>query len=285
MKAIKDTGNHLVAACDSHDNVGIIDSYFPDARFFTEIERFDRHLEKLRRKSPDGSVDYVSICTPNYLHDAHIRLALRLHAHAICEKPLVINPWNLDALEELEAEYDTHVYTILQLRSLPKIQELKRTLETQKNRKRVVIDLNYVTRRGAWYDVSWKGDQSKSGGVVMNVGIHFFDLLIWLFGSVQSQTVHSFEARKASGSLTLEWADVNWFLSVDEADLPRQVRKDGHYAHRSFTLDEEEIDLSTGFTNLHTKVYEEILAGNGSRVGEARAAIQLVYDIRKGVKV
>ena len=278
MKAIKDTNNNLVAATDPFDSVGIIDSYFPDARFFTEIERFDRHLEKLRRK--EQQVEYVSICSPNYLHDAHIRLALRLKANAICEKPLVINPWNLDALEELESEYETSVYTILQLRLLPSLIDLKKKFGEEQNRERVKIDLKYITRRGQWYNTSWKGDESKSGGVCMNIGIHFFDLLIWLFGDVQKSTVKVRQKNKAAGTLELDWASVNWHLSVDQNDLPEDVKKAGKYAYRSMTLGGQEIEFSSGFTELHTDSYKQLLNGNGFRLKDARKSIELVYKVR-----
>ena len=278
MKAIKDTGNELVAAVDPFDSVGIIDSYFPEARFFTEIERFDRHLEKLRREGQ--KVDYTSICSPNYLHDAHIRLALRTGSHAICEKPLVINPWNLDALSELESEYKTHVYTILQLRLLPSMIALKEKFDKQQNRERLEVNLMYITRRGHWYQTSWKGDESKSGGVMMNIGIHFFDLMIWLFGDVQHNKVNLRTAQKSGGVLELEWARVNWFLSVDEKDLPEETRAAGKYAHRSMTIDGEELEFSTGFTDLHTKSYEEILAGHGFKIQDACKSVQLVHEVR-----
>ena len=278
MRAIKDTNNVLLAATDPFDSVGIIDSYFPDARFFPEIERFDRHLEKLRRR--DSKIDYVSICSPNYLHDAHIRLALRLKAHAICEKPLVINPWNLDALEELESEYETNVYTILQLRLLPSLVELKKKLESMQNREKVNIDLRYITRRGQWYHTSWKGDETKSGGVTMNIGIHFFDLMMWLFGDVQDTKVAVRQKDKAAGRLELEWATVNWFLSVDEKDLPDEARAEGKYAFRSMKMGDEEIEFSSGFTDLHTKSYSEILNGSGFRLNDARKSIELVYKVR-----
>ena len=280
MKAIKDSGNDLVAAVDSHDSVGVIDSYFPNARFFTEIERFDRHLEKLRRSNEQKKVDYISICSPNYLHDAHIRLALRTHAHAICEKPLVINPWNLEALEKLEAEYDNRVYTILQLRYLPAIIELKKQLSNAVNRDKVEVDLTYITRRGSWYGVSWKGDEAKSGGVIMNIGIHFFDMLIWLFGNVLKSTVNLRNNNKVGGCLELEGAKVNWFLSVDENDLPDSYRADGKFAYRSLKMDGHEIEFSNGFTELHTKAYEEILAGRGFGIADAKDSIELVYKIR-----
>ena len=282
MKAIKETGNELVAAIDPHDSVGVIDSYFPNARFFTEIERFDRHLEKHRRLNSSKKVKYISICSPNYLHDAHIRLALRLHAHAICEKPLVINPWNLEALEKIEQEYDTKVYTILQLRYLPAILKLKEQLLTNTDKK-AEITLNYITRRGSWYDISWKGNESKSGGIIMNIGIHFFDMLIWLFGSVQGFNTSEIKKNKAKGFLELEHANVNWFLSTDENDLPKVCRDEGEYAFRTLTIDGENVDFSTDFTDLHTKAYEEILAGRGFCISDVRKSIELVYKIRTAV--
>jgi len=280
MGAIKASGNQLVAATDPHDSVGILDSYFPGCRFFTEIERFDRHLEKLRRQDSNSRVDYVSICTPNYLHDAHVRLALRLNANAICEKPLVINPWNLDALQELEAEHDARVYTIFQLRYLPAVQKLRAALAENQTGEMTDIELTYVTRRGTWYDASWKTRQEKSGGLIMNIGIHFFDLLSWLFGPVQTQELHLHEDRRMSGCLQLEQARVRWFLSIDGNDLPDKVKMEGDYAYRSLTLNGEEFDLSAGFTDLHTKVYEETLAGRGLGIEAARPSVQLVYDIR-----
>jgi len=279
MQAIHDTGNTLVAAVDQHDCVGRIDSYFPDARFFTEIERFDRYLEKCRRGPPENRVDYVSICTPNYLHDAHIRLALRLHAHAICEKPLVLSPWNLDALAELEAEYGCRVYNVLQLRLIEKLQNLRQELAATASGPKREVCLSYVTRRGAWYDVSWKGDPKKSGGPSMNIGVHFFDLLIWLFGDAGRIEVHLNEPRRMSGFVELDRARVRWFLSVDEADLPASVKAAGKFAYRSMTMDGAEIEFSEGFTDLHTKAYQQVLAGKGFGIQEARPAIELVHRI------
>lgn len=279
MNAIYETGNKLLAAVDPHDCVGRIDSYFPEARFFTEVERFDRYLEKCRRSNEGNSVEYVSICTPNYLHDAHIRLALRVRAHAICEKPLVLSPWNLDAIAELEEEYGGRVYNVLQLRLIEKLQGLRRELlSSTAGGKRDVV-LSYVTRRGSWYDVSWKGDPKKSGGPSMNIGVHFFDLLLWLFGETDHAEVHLKESRRMSGYLELERARVRWFLSVDEADLPTASREAGKFAHRSMTIDGEELEFSDGFTNLHTRSYEEILAGNGFGIREARPAIEIVHHI------
>jgi len=278
MKAIKDTGNVLVAAADPHDCVGVLDSYFPEARFFTEIERFDRHLEKLRRRDDAGRVDYVSICSPNYLHDAHVRLALRVHASAVCEKPLVINPWNLDQLAEIEEESAGKVLTVLQLRYLPAVLALKESLQGSSGGQD--IDLTYITRRGAWYGVSWKGSEEKSGGVAMNIGVHFFDLLTWLFGIADEVRLHLHERGRMAGSLRLERATVRWFLSVNEEDLPESVRAAGGYAHRSLTCGGEEIDLSAGFADLHTRVYEDILAGRGYGIEDARSSIELVHAIR-----
>jgi UDP-N-acetyl-2-amino-2-deoxyglucuronate dehydrogenase len=281
MQAIRDTGNTLVAAVDPHDCVGRLDSFFPDARFFTEIERFDRFLEKRRRGAAEERVHYVSICSPNYLHDAHVRLALRVKAHAICEKPLVISPWNLDALQELEEEHGCRVYNILQLRLVPSLVELKQRLDTQQTGQRAKVDLCYVTRRGRWYDVSWKGSLEKSGGVAMNVGIHFFDLLMWLFGAAERSSLHLRESRKMAGALHLARADVRWFLSTDADDLPQRVRDAGGYAYRSMTYDGQELEFSDGFQDLHTRVYNQILEGDAPGIREARPAIELVHSINQ----
>jgi UDP-N-acetyl-2-amino-2-deoxyglucuronate dehydrogenase len=278
LKAIKETGNRLIAAVDPHDSVGILDSYFPEASFFIEFERFDRHLEKLRREPEGNHIDYLSICSPNHLHDAHIRLALRIGADAICEKPLVINPWNLDALENLEEETDKNVYTVLQLRLHPSLLELKKKLENKKQKTDVV--LTYITSRGTWYKYSWKGIEEKSGGVSTNIGIHFFDMLIWLFGNVQHYEVHLNEKLRAGGFIELENANVKWFLSIDKNDLPEGTQKDKLTTHRSITLDGEEINFSTGFTELHTRIYEEVLKGNGFKIKDARPSIELVHNIR-----
>ncbi len=280
LKAIYETDNELVAAIDPHDSVGILDSYFPATRFFTEIERFDRYLEKRRRQDDTESVDYVSICTPNYLHDAHVRQALRVQAHAICEKPLVINPWNLDQMRELEQEYRRRVYCVLQLRLHPAVQQLKRELDTQLDSDRREIDLTYVTRRGSWYHRSWKGSTEKSGGLIMNIGVHFFDLLLWLFGPAERSLVHQKTPQKVSGYMELERARVRWFLSVDADDLPDQVKAQGGYAYRSMKIDGEELDLSAQFTDLHTEVYRDILDGGGFGIEDARPAIDLVHNIR-----
>ena len=281
MKAIHDTGNTLVAASDPHDCVGRLDSYFPDARFFTEIERFDRFLEKRRRGPEEERIHYVSICSPNYLHDAHVRLALRVKAHAICEKPLVISPWNLDALEELEAESGCRVYNVLQLRLIDSLVDLKRKLDQDVSGQRAEVDLTYITRRGAWYQASWKGSHEKSGGVAMNIGIHLFDVLLWLFGSAERSELHLNTPKKMTGLLELERARVRWFLSVDASDLPESCHESGKFAHRSMTIDGQEIEFSTGFTDLHTRFYEEVLDGQGSGVKDARPAIELGYSINQ----
>ena len=280
MKAIRDTGNRLVAAVDPHDSVGVLDAHFPDARFFTEIERFDRHIEKLRRDDPESAVDYVSVCSPNYLHDAHVRLALRVGAHAICEKPLVINPWNLDQLKQIEDEHQRQIYTVLQLRLHPQLIELKKKIELESVADKHDVSLAYITRRGQWYDASWKGEIARSGGVSMNIGIHFFDMLMWLYGKVEGTEVHLREERRMAGWIELERARVRWFLSIDERDLPATVREKGGFAHRSITADGREIDMSEGFGDLHTRVYEDILAGGGYGLDDARPAIDLVYHIR-----
>ncbi len=280
LQAIHETGNRLVAAVDKHDSVGILDRYFREARFFTEIERFDRHLEKLRHHNSDERVDYVSIATPNYLHDAHVRLALRLQADAICEKPLVINPWNVDQLSDLEQETGRRVYTILQLRVHPQLVALKKKLDALGKGQRADVTLTYVTRRGAWYPVSWKGNPEKSGGVMMNIGIHFFDLFMWLFGGVEESQVHLREPGKGAGVLELERARVRWFLSTDEQDLPEGFRKEGKNAFRSIVIDGEETEFSGGFTDLHTRVYDRILAGTGFGLEDARPSIELLHDLR-----
>jgi UDP-N-acetyl-2-amino-2-deoxyglucuronate dehydrogenase len=285
LKAIRDTGNCLVAAIDPHDSVGILDSYFPDAAFFTEFERFDRHLEKLRRENAGERVRWVSVCSPNHLHDAHVRLALRIGADAICEKPLVLNPWNVDALEELEAETGHHVYTILQLRVHPALIALKQALDAETNGRRRAVQLTYVTSRGPWYRYSWKGDHNKSGGVAVNIGIHFFDLLMWLFGGVEAQEVHLAEPERMAGEIVLERADVTWFLSVDRRDLPSSphtspLTPNNQTTYRSITVDGEEIEFTKGFTDLHTEVYRQTLSGKGFGLADARPSIELVHRIR-----
>lgn len=277
LKAVKDTGNEVVAALDKFDSVGVMDSYFPEADFFTEFERFDRHVDKLKRNNTP--LDYVSICSPNYLHDSHIRFALRQGAHAICEKPLVLNPWNVDSLMGLEQESGRRIYNILQLRYHPAILELKRKVEAQPD-KIHDIDLTYITSRGKWYHFSWKGDELKSGGIATNIGIHFFDMLTWIFGSVEQNITHKITATDAAGVLVLKKARVRWFLSVDYNHIPESVKSKGQRTYRSITVDGEEVEFSGGFTDLHTKSYEEILAGNGYGPSDAQTSIKIVHDIR-----
>jgi UDP-N-acetyl-2-amino-2-deoxyglucuronate dehydrogenase len=279
LKAIHDTGNELIAAVDPHDSVGVLDRYFPNAAFFTEVERFDRYLEKRRREGEERRVHYVSICSPNYLHDAHVRLALRVGAHALCEKPLVLNPWNLDALEELEHESGRRVYTILQLRLHPAIVAFRESLAASHDKHDV--SLTYIAPRGQWYRYSWKGSIEKSGGVATNIGVHFYDLLLWLFGSVQKSELHLSDPQHAGGMLELERARVRWFLSIDATDLPA----DGPGPYRSMTCDGREVEFTEGFGDLHTRVYQETLAGHGFGIADARPSIELVHRIRTGTIV
>ena len=279
MKAIKDTNNELVAALDKFDSVGIIDSYYPNASFFTEPERFDRHMDKLRRQG-DKKIDFVSICTPNYLHDSHIRLALRNGAHAISEKPLVLNPWNIDALQEIEKESGKKIYNILQLRHHQSIIDLKKKIDEGPKDKVYDVDLSYITSRGRWYFVSWKGDNTKSGGVATNIGVHFYDMLTYIFGDVQLNTVHYTDKDTAAGFLQLERARVRWFLSVDDSNLPADIVAKGQRTFRSITVDGEDIEFSGGFTELHTISYQHILKGEGFGLEHARKSIEIVHSIR-----
>ncbi len=278
LKAIKDTGNNLLASLDKFDSVGRIDSFFPDSDFFVEFERFDRHFDKLKRTGT--KIDYVSICSPNYLHDSHIRFSLRHHADAICEKPIVLNPWNIDALQEIEKETGKSIYTILQLRLHPRIIELREKIRNGPKDKIYNIDMTYITSRGNWYQFSWKGDVQKSGGVATNIGIHFFDMLSWIFGKVKTNIVHRTEASKAAGYLELEHARIRWFLSLDYNDIPESVRKTGQRTFRSIMVEGEEIEFSEGFTDLHTESYKEILAGNGFSIADARQSVEIAFDIR-----
>lgn len=280
LKAIKDTGNRLVAALDVNDSVGILDRFFPEVSFFTEFERFDRHIDKLRRQGSDNRIDYVTVCSPNYLHDAHIRFALRIGAHAICEKPLVLNPWNLDGLQEMEQESNRRVNTILQLRVHPALIALREALRAEDAAQKHEVYLTYVTSRGPWYMQSWKGNLERSGGVATNIGIHFFDLLIWMFGGVQHNEVHFADARKTGGYLELEKARVHWFLSLDRNDLPESATECGLSTFRSITVDGREIEFSEGFTDLHTTVYQKTLEGRGFGIEDARPSIELAYQIR-----
>lgn len=278
MQAIKDTGNQLVAALDKHDSVGIIDNYFPAASFFVEYERFDRHLEKLRGEG--RSIDYLTVCTPNYLHDAHIRFGLRQGAAVICEKPLVLNPWNVKLLEQLQRETGKDVFNILQLRLHPEIISLKEKVAASETSKVFDIDLTYITSRGKWYYASWKGDIQKSGGIATNIGIHFFDMLIWIFGGVKKNIVHLHEHDRAAGFLELEKARVRWFLSINEDTLPTDRKEKDEKIFRSIEIDKVNIKLNNGFSDLHTKCYEAIFANKGFKLMEALPAIELVHMIR-----
>ncbi len=278
MRAIRDTGNNLVAAFDKNDSVGVIDSFFPNADFFTEFERFDRHLEKLKRKGTH--IDYVGICSPNYLHDAHIRFGMRHGADIICEKPLVLNPWNVQALRDIEAETGKKIYTILQLRLHPTLLALRDKLAAEPPGKMHDVKLTYITSRGKWYYASWKGDVSKSGGIATNIGIHFYDMLTWLFGDIQENTVHVHTHDRAAGYLELEKARVRWFLSINADTLPDVQKSTGARTYRSITVDGDELEFSEGFTDLHTLSYQAILQGNGFGLEEASTAIQIVHDIR-----
>ena len=278
MQAIVDTGNRLVAATDPFDSVGIIDRYAPDASFFTEFERFDRHAEKLRRMGESERLQYVSICSPNYLHDAHCRFALRIGADAICEKPLVLNPWNVDALEELEHESGQRIYNVLQLRMHPSVIRLKEQVEADQSGNRLQVNLQYITSRGKWYFISWKGDESKSGGVATNIGVHFFDMLMWIFGGVESSKVTHRSQDSMKGELVLQRADVNWHLSVDRNELPADAGDQKTW--RSLTMGGQEFEFSGGFSDLHTAVYKDVLNGGGYSIADARPAIELVHRLR-----
>lgn len=280
MQAIKATGNDLVAAYDPNDSVGIIDSHFPTAHFFTEFERFDRHVDKLHRQAPENQINYISICSPNYLHDSHMRFALRNGADAICEKPLVLNPWNIDGLLEMEKDTGCKVNTILQLRVHPAIIALKEKVQSKQQDKKYEVDLTYITSRGKWYLQSWKGDIKKSGGIATNIGVHFFDMLHYIFGELQNNIVHHVSDTKSAGYLEYENARVRWFLSVDIEDVPADIQASGQRTFRSITVDGEEIEFSGGFTDLHIRSYEEILAGRGFGLEENRTAITTVAYIR-----
>jgi UDP-N-acetyl-2-amino-2-deoxyglucuronate dehydrogenase len=278
LHAIKETGNNLLASLDRFDSVGRIDNYFPESDFFVEFERFDRHFDKLKRTGT--KIDYVSICSPNYLHDSHIRFALRHQAEAICEKPIVLNPWNVEALQVIENETGHKIYTILQLRLHPKIKELNEKIRNGPKGKVYDVDMSYITSRGNWYHISWKGDIQKSGGVATNIGIHFFDMLSWIFGPTKSNIVHLSEPNKAAGYLELENARIRWFLSLDYDDIPDSFKKTGKRTFRSITVDHEEIEFSEGFTDLHTLSYKEILSGRGFGLKEARQSVETAYTIR-----
>ncbi|GAB6278700.1 MAG: Gfo/Idh/MocA family oxidoreductase [Lentimicrobium sp.] len=279
MKAIKDTGNRLIAALDPNDSVGIIDSFFPEADFFLQPERFDRHLDKLRRQG-ENKVDFVSICSPNFLHDSHIRLALRNQANAICEKPIVLNPWNIDALEDIEKETGFRIYNILQLRLHPQIIALKEKIQNGPADKIYDLDLTYITSRGKWYHYSWKGDVEKSGGLATNIGVHFFDMLGFVFGKIRLVAVHHSSPTVVAGFLQYDKARVRWFLSIDPKYLPEEIAAKGQRTYRSILLDGKEFEFSEGFTDLHTRIYEDILAGGGYGLEDARQSVEIVYQIR-----
>ncbi|WP_452603009.1 Gfo/Idh/MocA family protein [Pontimicrobium sp. MEBiC06410] len=279
LKAIKDTNNNLIAALDRFDSVGIIDSYFPEADFFVEPERFDRHLEKLKYDKKT-KLDYVSICTPNYLHDSHIRMALRRGSDAICEKPLVLNPWNIEALANVEKETGRRVWNILQLRLHDSIIELKKKMASAPKDKIFDVDLTYLTSRGNWYYTSWKGDVSKSGGIATNIGVHFYDMLSWIFGEVKKNIVHVHRHDRAAGYLEFKRARVRWFLSINSDVLPDYIKEKGQRTYRSIQIEGEELEFSGGFTDLHTKVYKDILDGKGYGLTDAKQAINIVHDIR-----
>lgn len=278
MRAIRDTDNNLVAAVDKNDSVGIIDSYFPDAAFFTEFERFDRHVDKIKRGG--SPLDYISICSPNYLHDAHIRFGLRNNTDVICEKPIVLNPWNIDALQEQESETGKRIYNILQLRLHDSIVKVKKMVDEGPADKVYDFDLTYQTSRGTWYYTSWKGATGKSGGIATNIGVHFFDMLGWIFGKLKGNTVHLHTHDRAAGYLEFEKARVRWFLSINYDTLPAEVKAKGLRTYRSMTIDGEEVEFSGGFTELHTESYKDILAGGGFRIEESRQAIETVHGIR-----
>jgi UDP-N-acetyl-2-amino-2-deoxyglucuronate dehydrogenase len=278
MQAIKETGNNLIAAFDPFDSVGIIDSYFPEADFFTEFERFDRHIEKLKRNGVN--IDYVSICSPNYLHDSHIRFGLRIGADVICEKPIVLNPWNVDALSELEEEYSGKIYTILQLRLHDKVKALKKKFDNYNGKEKIKINLEYYTSRGKWYHYSWKGDKLKSGGIATNIGVHFFDMLIWIFGEEKDSKVEVLDKDYAKGHLILENAEVDWVLSVDYNKIPEHIKATGARTYRSLKIDNDEFEFSGGFTELHNISYQKVLDGQGFGIKEAKKSISLVHKVR-----
>jgi UDP-N-acetyl-2-amino-2-deoxyglucuronate dehydrogenase len=283
LKAIKNTGNNLAAAYDPFDSVGIMDSYFPDSDFFVEFERFDRHIHKLKRKN--RTLDYVSVCSPNYLHDSHIRFGLRNKADVICEKPIVLNPWNIDALKEIENETGKHIFSILQLRLHPSIIALKEKVQNGPKDKIYDIDLTYLTSRGHWYYTSWKGDISKSGGIATNIGVHFYDMLTWIFGGVKKNTVNIHSHDRAAGYLELKKARIRWFLSINFDTVPEDIKQKGKRTFRSIKIEGEELEFSDGFTDLHTTSYERILSDQGFRIEETRSAIEIVHDIRHATPI
>lgn len=283
LKAIKDTGNSLVASLDRFDSVGVIDSYFPESNFFTEFERFDRFVDKYQRSG--NKLDYTSVCTPNYLHDSHIRFGLRHHSDVICEKPLVLNPWNIDGLKEMEKEHGGRVWNIFQLRLHPAIIELKKKVAEAPKDKVFEFDLTYITSRGNWYYQSWKGDITKSGGIATNIGVHFYDMLSWIFGKVKTNIVHIHTHDRAAGLLEFDKAKVRWFLSINADTIPEALRAQGKRTYRSMNIEGEEIEFSDGFTDLHTTSYKEIMAGRGFGLDEAYPSIGIVHDIRHSTPI
>lgn len=268
-----------MAATDPHDSIGIIDQFFPHARFFTEIERFDRHLEKQRLGGTEYAVDYLSVCSPNYLHDAHCRLGLRMGADVICEKPLVINPWNLDQLAMIEQEHNRRINNILQLRVHPRLVELHDKYQSESDRMHDV-EITYVTPRGNWYQASWKGEQMKSGGIITNIGIHLFDLMMWFFGREEHAELHLLNEKKAAGFVRMKNANLRWYLSIDADNHPHGPEREGNRPYRSITIDGKEVEFSGGFTDLHTLCYQGILEGRGFGIEEARPSIELVHKLR-----
>lgn len=278
LKAIKETENNLIVALDKNDSVGIMDSYFPQCSFYTEYERFDRFVEKI--KHTKDKLDFVTVCTPNYLHDSHIRFGLRAGADVICEKPLVLNPWNIDALQKMEEQTGRKVYNILQLRLHPAIIEWKNMVDNGPKDKVYDVDLTYITSRGLWYYTSWKGDSSKSGGVATNIGVHFYDMLSWIFGSIKENIVHIYEHDRAAGLLLFERARVRYFMSINADTLPKQAVEQGKRTYRKMEMDGKEIEFSDGFTELHTESYKKILAGEGFGLDQAYQSIKIVHDIR-----
>ncbi len=279
MSAIRNTNNTIIAALDRNDSVGVLDSYFPDAKFFTEFERFDRFIDKFYRSGQ--SLDFVSICSPNYLHDSHIRFALRSGANAICEKPLVLNPWNLESLKKLEVETGRKIYTILQLRLHPTITKLRKKILSKVTNSKYDVDLTYIAARGNWYQQSWKGDEKKSGGIASNIGVHFFDMLAFIFGEIEESFVHLKTDSYASGYLEFKLARVRWFLSIDYQNIPHKARLAGKRTFRTITINGNELEFSDGFTDLHTQSYKHILSGSGFGVEDNFAAVNLVSEIRR----
>ncbi|MBN2105774.1 Gfo/Idh/MocA family oxidoreductase [bacterium] len=280
LNAIRETGNQLICAMDPSDSVGILDRYFPECDFFTEFERFDRHAEKLRHMGAHKRIEWVSICSPNHLHDAHIRFALRLGTDVICEKPVVLNPWNVDALQDLEKETGKRVNVVFQLRLHSAIQSLREQILNMNQSEKHDIELTYITGRGIWYDYSWKGDIRKSGGIATNIGIHFFDMLIWIFGAVQHSEIHVMEHRRAAGFLELKNARIKWYLSLNRSDLPESVNQENQSTYRLITIDGRPLEFSEGFTDLHTLLYEKAIAGKGYTLEDARPSIELVQKMR-----